>query len=356
MFSKYVFVEKKNLLSAAFIDLIGSAIFFWVKKNRPLGDINNILVIRLDHIGDVITTIPSLKALRKSFPHAKISIIVRSLTKDLLTGCPYVDEILVYDAPWFYGKKDTIFKGLSVVKELRKRKFDLAIDFKADMRNILLSYLSGAKNRLAYNVKGGGFLLTHTADYNYSLVHNIYRTANVLRKINIESKDYRLELWIPKNVKRKVKLPEKKFVIIHPGSGGHDKLWSDEKFAKVADYIIHKYKTEVVITGSPSETCFANRIENLMRFKPLNLAGKTSLLELAEIIKRAKIFISPDSGPMHMAIAVKTPTISLFGTSLSEVWGYKSKDNILIERKGKDLSGISVEEVIKAVDKLWRNR
>jgi len=356
MFDKYVFVEKKNLLFTALVDFVGGILFFWIKKNRLIKDVKNILVIRVDHIGDVITTVPSLRALRKAFPNAKISIIVRSLTKDLLLNCPYVDELIVYDAPWFRGRKDSFSKGLRIVKELRKRNFDLAIDFKADLRNIFLAYLSKAKYRLAYDIKGGGFLLTHVADYRRGLVHNVDRCLEVLKKIGIESKDKGLELWIPESVKKKIKLPNKKFVIIHPGSGGPLKLWNSESFARVGDYLVEKYKTEVVLTGSISEKGLADGIENLMSYKPLNLAGKTNLLELAEIIKRAKIFISPDSGPMHMAVAVKTPTIELFGTSLSEVWGYNDKNNILIERKGKDLNGIAVEDVTKAVDKLWRKR
>jgi lipopolysaccharide heptosyltransferase II len=357
MFKKYVFVEKKNLVITSLIDLIGSILFFWVRKDKPLGDIKNILVIRVDHIGDVITTVPSLRALRKAFPKANISVMVRSLSKDLLVNCPYINEIIVYDAPWFHGKKSlNLFKTLSFLRRLREKNFDLAIDFKADLRNICLAYLSRSRNRLAYDVKGGGFLLTHIANYRRGLIHNVDRSLEVLKKIGIEAKDKSLELWIPESVKKKVKLPNKKFIVIHPGSGGPLKLWSNEGFAQVGDYIIKKYKAEVVLTGSPDEAYLANDIERFMSFKPLNLAGKTSLLELAEIIRRAKIFISPDSGPMHMAVAVKTPTIELFGTSLSEVWGYKSKNDMLIERKGKDLSGITPEEVMKAVDKLWRKR
>lgn len=356
MLKKYVFVEKKNLFMAAFIDFIGGLMFFWVKKNKPLNDVQKILVIRVDHIGDVITTIPSLRTLRKAFPNAKISMMLRSSTKDLLVNYPYINELIIYDAPWFRGKKDfNIFKTFKFLRSLRKKDFGLVIDFKGDLRNIFLAYLSKAKYRLAYDVKGGDFLLTHIADYRKELVHSIDRNLDVLKKLGIETKDRNLELWIPQEIKKKIKLPEKKFVVINPGSGGPKKLWTSEGFAKVADHIASRYKTEIVLTGSPDEAKLTDGIESLMSFKPLNLAGKTSLLELAEIIKRAKIFISTDSGPMHIAVAVGTPTIALFGTSLSEVWGYKSEKNILLENKG-DVKGIRPEDVIKAVDKLWRRK
>ncbi|MBL7147236.1 MAG: glycosyltransferase family 9 protein [Nanoarchaeota archaeon] len=355
MSNKYVFSEKKNLVITSFIDSIGKALF-WIKKNKPIKDIQNILIIRIDHIGDVITTIPSLRALRKAFPKAKISVMVRSLTKDLLIKCPYINELIIYNPPWFRGKKNlNILKAIKFFKKLRKRNFDLAIDFRGDLRNIFLAYLSNARYRLAYDVKGGNFLLTHVADYRKELIHNVDRNLEVLKKLNIGTKNKELELWIPKEIKNKIKLPNKKFVIIHPGSGGSKKLWSSKFFAEVADYIIKKYKTEIVLTGSPSEVNLTKEIENQMSFQPLNIAGKTNLLELAEVIKRAKIFISPDSGPMHMAIAVKTPTISLFGTSLSEVWGYKSKKNILLEKKN-NLKSITVKEVTEAVNNLWRKK
>lgn len=356
MSEKYVFSEKKNLLATAFVDLIGSVLFFWIKKNKPLGEVKNILVIRVDHIGDVITTIPSLRALRKAFPNAKISVMVRSLTKELLVNCPYINELIIYNPPWYRGEKNfNILKNIRFLRNLRKRNFDLAIDFRGDLRNIFLAYLSKARNRLAYDVKGGGFLLTNIADYRKEHIHSIDRNLDVLEKLGIDAKDRSLELWIPQEIKKRIKLPERKFVVINPGSGGSKKLWTCEGFAKVADHIASKYKIEIVLTGSSGETKLTNGVESLMSFKPLNLAGKTSLLELAEIIRRAKLFISPDSGPVHIAVAVKTPTIALFGTSLSEVWGYKSEKNILLENKG-DVKGIKPEDVIKAVDKLWRKK
>ncbi len=354
MLSKYVFSNKRNLFVTSIVDGIGKILFFWIKKGRVIKDVNRILIIRVDHIGDVITTIPSLRVLRKSFPNAKISVLVRSLTKDLLMNCPYIDELIVYNPPWYRGKKDlNLLRSLRLFRNLRKRKFDLAIDFRGDLRNIFLAFLCGSKFRLAYDVKGGDFLLTHIAHYKEGSFHAIDRNLGVLEKLKIKCNDRKLELWIPKEVQKKIKLPYKKFVVIHPGSGGHLKLWTAEGFAKVADHIIKNHKSEVVITGSPSDVKLAEMIEDKMEYQALNIVGRTDLLELAEIIRRAKMLISPDSGPMHMAVALGTPTVSLFGTSLSEVWGYRSERNIIIEKKG-NLKNINPENVIRAVDKLWR--
>jgi len=356
MAKKYVFSKRRNKIFTSFIDSIGGFLFFKVKKDAPLENIKNILVIRLDHIGDVVTTIPSLRALRKSFPDAKISVMVRSLTKELLVNCPYIDELIVYNPPWFRGKKNlNVFKNIQFFKKLRKKNFDLAIDFRGDIRNIALTYLCKSRYRLGYDVKGGDFLLTHVADYREDDIHIIERNLDVLKKIGIESKNKMLELWVPENIKKKVKFSRKKFVEIHPGSGGVRKLWNSRYFAKVADHIIEKHKAEVVITGSHDDVPLAKDIEKNMKFRCLNLAGKAGLLELSEIISRAKIFISPDSGPMHIAVAQGTPTISLFGTSVSDVWGYRSEKNTLLERKG-DVKDIKPEEVIEAVDKFWRKK
>ena len=136
--------------------------------------------------------------------------MVRSLTKDLLVDCPYIDELIVYNPPWYRGKKNLgIFKNFKFFKKLRKRKFDLAIDFRGDLRNIFLTYLSKARNRLAYDVKGGYFLLTHVASYKREIIHNIDRNLEVLKKLGINPKNRELEFWIPKEIKDKKKYRNK---------------------------------------------------------------------------------------------------------------------------------------------------
>ncbi len=352
MLSKYRLDYKRNLYLTYSIDLIGN-IFFHFKKNQDLKDIKKILVIRLDHIGDLITTIPSLRALRKSYPKASITIMVRSLTKELLENCPYVDEVLVYDPLWYRGKKTfSIFEHIGFIRNLRKRNFDLAIDLRGELRNIIVAYLSKSKYRLAYDVKGGDFLLTHIGRYNPNL-HAIDRNLNLLKTIGIKSKDNKLELFISNKEKKFIdhllkKNKIKNFVIIHPGSGGNLKLYDNKKFAEIGDYLAKNYT--VVLTGSNSESWMTQEIMNEMNSNVINLIGKLNLMQLAELIKRSKLFISPDSGPMHLAKAVNTKLISLFGTSLSNVWGYKDKNSIIIENKG-NVKLINIRKVIGAIRK-----
>src|SRR3989344_2356558 len=353
MLSKYRLDYKRNLYTTAFIDIIGNILFHY-KKNKGLKNINKILVIRLDHIGDVITSIPTLRALRRAYPKAHISIMLRSLTKELMENCPYVDEVIVYDPLWYRGKKTfSILKHIKFFKKIRRNNFDLAIDLRGELRNIFIAYLSKSRYRLAYDVKGGNFLLTHIGKYDDSL-HIIDRNLNLLRTIGISSKDKKLELFIPNkekifvdNLLKKNKI--KKFVILHPGSGGKLKLWDNKKFAEVGNFLSKKYS--IILTGSDNEKWMADEIMKNMQNKPINLSGKLSLMQLAELIRRAELIICPDSGPMHMAKAVNTRLIALFGTSLSYVWGYNDDKSRLIENKG-DVKLINKERVINAIREL----
>tara|TARA_Y100000310_G_scaffold343159_1_gene449503 strand:+ start:15301 stop:16320 length:1020 start_codon:yes stop_codon:yes gene_type:complete len=338
-----------------FVDIIGNILFHY-KKNRPLKNIKKILIIKLDHIGDIITSIPSLRALKKDYPKAHISIMLRSLTKELLENCPYVDEIIVYDPLWYRGKKTfNLFEHLRFISKLRKENYDLAIDLRGDLRNIILSYLSKAKYRLSYDIKGGDFLLTHIGNYDDKL-HIIDRNLNLLKTINIDYKDRKLEMFISNKEKKIIdnllkKNKIKKFVILHPGSGGVLKLWDNKKFSKVGDYLAKKYN--IIITGAPSESFMCNEIVNNMENKALNLCGELNLMQLSELIKRAELFISPDSGPMHIAKAVNTKLIALFGTSLSHVWGYNDKNSLIVENES-NVKLINEESVIRNIKKLTK--
>ena len=244
-------------------------------------------------------------------------------------------------------------KHIKFFKKIRRNNFDLAIDLRGELRNIFIAYLSKSRYRLAYDVKGGNFLLTHIGKYDDSL-HIIDRNLNLLRTIGISSKDKKLELFIPNkekifvdNLLKKNKI--KKFVILHPGSGGKLKLWDNKKFAEVGNFLSKKYS--IILTGSDNEKWMTNEIMKNMQNKPINLSGKLSLMQLAELIRRAELIICPDSGPMHMAKAVNTRLIALFGTSLSYVWGYNDDKSRLIENKG-DVKLINKERVINAIREL----
>ncbi|MDP6642290.1 MAG: glycosyltransferase family 9 protein [Candidatus Nanoarchaeia archaeon] len=352
MLSKYRLDYKRNRYATAIIDISGATLLHY-KKNELLKNIKKILVIRLDHIGDVIVSVPALRALRKSYPNASITIMVRSLTKELLENCPYVDEVLVYDPLWYRGKKTfSLSKHIKFFKNIRKRNFDLAIDLRGELRNIVVAYLCNSRYRLAYDVKGGDFLLTHVGRYDDKL-HIIDRNLNLLKTIGINSKDRKLELFTTNKEKKFIdnllkKNKIKNFVILHPGSGGLLKLYDNKKFAKIGDYLSKKYN--VILTGSNNESWMTEEIKNNMNSNVLDLTGELDLLQLTELIKRAKLFVSTDSGPMHIAKAVNTKLISLFGTSLSNVWGYKDKNSILIENKG-NVKLININQVIVAIKK-----
>src|SRR4030042_957324 len=167
---RYVF---KNTFYAFFffiIDIIGSAFLlpFMLFRRRAPGNIGHILLIRMDHIGDVICSTPIPQNLKEHYRGAKITFLVSTAAKGAVMNNPYVDEVICYDPPWFDRDKKRIFglrRFLVLSRELKRHNYDLGFDLRGDFRHILLMVLANVKFRVGYGITGGGFLLNRKAAY-----------------------------------------------------------------------------------------------------------------------------------------------------------------------------------------------
>ncbi len=337
-----------------------------------------ILLIRTDRIGDVLLSTPAIKAVRDAYPNAHIAVMVRPYAEEIVDGNPYLDEVILYDKD---GEHKSIFSTLKFAAGLRKKRFDLVIILHPTNRSNIISFLAGVPERVGYDKKGGIFLTKRLKDVKHlGEKHEIDYNLDVLRAVGIEAKDRALYMPVKAEDERIVDrffllndLDKKDTVIaIHPGASCPSKRWPAYRFGRVADELIEKHKVKVVIIGGPADIKTVKEVESGMLHKPIILSEGHSLGEVAALLKRCKMFISNDSGPVHIAVAVGTPVISIFGRldpGLSpKRWGPVGPNDIVIHKdvgckyckahkceiNFKCLDAITVEDVLSAAEALLK--
>ena len=337
-----------------------------------------ILVSRTDRIGDVLLSTPVIKALRDAYPQAYIAMMVSPYAGLVVEGNPDLDSVIIYDKA---GKHKNWFATARFARYLKKKKFDLAIILHPTNRAHLLTFFAGIAKRVGYDRKLGNLLTDrlkhekqlgakHEAEYNLDLLR--YLGINCGRPqlhmpIKQESERWAAELLKVNDIGAVDKL-----LGIHPAASCPSKIWPPERFAEVADRLSQKYGFKTVIVAGPRDTEKAKIMQEHMRTPALNLAGKVSVSQLASILKRCDLFISNDSGPVHIATAVATPVISIFGRAQIGLgpmrWGpLGQKDKYLHKDAGcitclahncvrgfACLKSISVDDVIAAADEVLK--
>jgi len=341
----YKIINKKKKILTIIIDLFGYILWSIpniLKRKSQITNIKEILIIRTAYIGDVIMTLPVLKPLKTLYPDARVTFLTGSKAREVLENNPYIDEILIYDAFWFYPKrfKEAIRDYLKFLKVLRSRRYDLVIEARADIRDILLiAYLSKSKYRVSYKVGGGGYLLTHIVPFK-EIKHKVDYHLDIVKFLGAKVEDviWGLQPRVEDNLKVNALLDEERvnnpeiLIGIHPGGRKELKCWSPEGFATVADYLISKYGATVIFTGSMEERNLIENIIKKMAHKAINFAGKTNLRTLTALIERLNLFICNDSAPLHIASAVGTPTIAIFGPSKSKETGPYGNIHKVVEK------------------------
>lgn len=363
---------KTNILFQPFlllIDIIGYILFFWLRFRR-FKEPKRILLIRLEHIGDVLLTTPAFRALRKRFPKAQIDVLVREFTAPILQKNTSISNIIVWNAPWLssLGKKDSWSGVRRMILRLRKNKYDLAIDFHGDPRNILFASKI-AKYRVGFGCRGFGFLLNKVVPYKRQ--HIIDRNLSLAKAVGAGTSDKRMELHLSLSDERFANSALKGIsnpVLIAAGSGRRQKNWIDSRWAEVANSLIEKHGVTIILSGSKGEAeivkCIQDQIHHLevpqdkrlanrsltCPEKVLNLCGRTTVTQLAAVIKQCKLVLSPDSGPMHIARAINKPLIGLFTVENPREWGYnEGKFQNIKKQSAKDITVEMVLEKIRSM-------
>lgn len=286
----------------------------------------NILIVKLSAIGDVIHVLPSLAALRRCYPDADITWVVEEAAADILNDHPDLNRVIVSGRKrWVKElKRGGIARPFMEMHAfwmaLRSRKYDLVIDFHGLFKSAMVVFLSGGKRKLGYDSlqEGSGLFYTdkipedmkkHAVDRYLDFVS--YLVGGAGKECVMKTPEFRIA--VGENEERKIDglLFKRPFVAMNPVALWDTKLWEDDKFAQLGDLIRTNLDYDVVLTGGEAKSL--EKICSLMKTEALNLGGRTSLRELAALYKKAVMVITTDSGPMHLAAAVGTPVVALFG-------------------------------------------
>jgi lipopolysaccharide heptosyltransferase II len=323
---KYKIINRKKLYATVLADIIGNIIFLpklFFKKDRKITpeNINEILVIRTAYAGDAMMTVPMLKPLKDRFSNARISFLTSTCAGEILRGNPYIDEIITYEPFWFYqtGKKDYV----KFISCLKKKSFDLVIEARGDIRELLfIVFPLRARFKVSYDFGGGSYFLTHAVPYK-EMKHRVEYHLDIARHLGCKTESIEWGVYLTAEENNSVRELLKShsitqpFISVHPGGRLPLKRWITERYALLYDKLIEEYGMPLIMLGSKEETALSADIVKNMKHKPHVLTGGLSVRELAAVLSESALFVCNDSAPMHIAAAVKTPTVAVFGPSKS---------------------------------------
>jgi lipopolysaccharide heptosyltransferase I len=287
----------------------------------------NILLIKPSSLGDIVMSLPALSALRRNWPESRISWLVRPEFAPLIEGHPHLDEILPFDrkrlgrawhSPGAFGSLVSLIGGL------RRARFDVVLDLQGLFRTASLAWLSGCKQRFG-------------PVWRRELAHHFYTTSVPVRAEWVHVVDYymklieamggtdrRVEFTLPGKPAAAQTVAEllaregvdrDRYAVLIPGSAQPSKCWPAERFAALADRLAADHGLAVVATGSLAEGVMIEQIQSHAQCRITSLAGRTSLPELVEVLRAARVVISNDTGPGHIAVALDRPLVMMFSWS-----------------------------------------
>jgi len=283
--------------------------------------VREVLVLRLDRIGDVIMSVPALSDLRAALPRARIRLAVGRWSAEAVRTAP-VDEVLVWSAPWVGRASegaDTFAALARRARSLRDQRLDLAIDLQGDVRASLLMRLTGARRRVGYANTGGAWLLTDVVplDETVSWVEQNRRAVGLaigdaagppVDLLTAEERGFGRRLAAGLASRRPL-------VAVHPGGGRAVKQWDLGRWAEVAERLQREFQATILLTGSEADRPLAAEVSRRLPFRPVDLTGRLTLRETMALLAELDLFLSPDTGTMHAACAIGTPSVSVFGPS-----------------------------------------
>jgi heptosyltransferase-2 len=302
-----------------------------------------ILIRGVNWIGDAVLTTPAIKAVRKAFPDAHISLLVKPLVADIFKGNPDINEIILYE-----NRFSGIAGKLKLSRMLRARGFNTAILLQNAFDAALITWLAGIPERIGYRRDWRGLLLTKAIPVTKDVLktHQVHYYLNLLKEsLNITPEEAEPYIYLdPAEISeaRTILYPttasdsSQPLIGINPGATyGSAKRWVNRRFAELINKTINELNARVVLFGSESELDIMREITSRSSFPSsrfLNMTGKTGLRQLAALISECDVVISNDSGPMHMAAAMFVPTIAIFGSTESTATGPLGEGHKIISK------------------------
>jgi lipopolysaccharide heptosyltransferase II len=289
----------------------------------------------LRFIGDVVLTTPIIRAVRSAYPKAHIAYLAETEAASLLENNPHLDEIIAYDI------KRNIFSQLLFFRRLHAQKYDLVIDFFGNPRTAILTYATGSGVRVGIDGRARSGLYTHRIKDDPRPKTAIQFYFQFLQALGVEPTSTKTEIFLTEDERREARIylqwngidVERPTVTLHPGASWPAKVWPSDRFAQLADYLIANLGAQVILTQGPkdretvaevSRRCVGN----------IKILEALPLRQLAAVLSHVDVVVANDSGPMHIAVAVGTKTIGIFGPGEENIWfPYDTSEGHLSLRK-----------------------
>jgi lipopolysaccharide heptosyltransferase II len=336
---------------------------FWHRTSVPSPDkIRHILYLRHDRIGDMVQSTAALKALRRGYPHARITVLASERNSAVLQHNPSVDEILIY-------------KGLrQFIRETRPRNYDLIIDpfLTHELRQALMTYLAAGRYRIGFEVAGREAFFNLKGPRPLRPRRMVDHLLELIENVGVNTDGCVPEVFVTERERQRAAKSlayskgggqEKGFIVaLHPGAYYPSQRWPAPRFGALARMIVEQSKSRVILLGSPEEESLVEEVkknagEGAEVFPGLTLSGLIALLSQSDL------FVGNNSGPLHIASALKVPTVSFVGPTVTPLWLPYGENNVVINKapacspcnkaicKGHEcMESITVEEVYKAVE------
>ena len=300
------------------------------KQGVPREAIRRILFIRLDRVGDVVLSTPAIEALKKSYPHSEITVLLRPQTAALLENNPHVDRCVVLDPGAGPAER------YRVLRDLRQQRFDLAVDPCVDwtLSSALIAWLSGARFRIGYPCGGREAFFTAIAEHPDSHTHMADVILGTLAPLGIDRSKPQPRLYLTEEERNRAAcwLAErtggvKPLIGIHPGAFYAAQRWLPEHFAVLADRLQRNF--DVILFGGPADEELVQRIQSRMPGKALKVVTP-DIRWFAALLSSCRLLVCNNSGPLHVASALGIPTVSFMGPTVKELWSPRGDKNAVL--------------------------
>ena len=295
--------------------------------------VQRILVIKFRHHGDMLLTTPVIRSLKAAFPEAKIDVLMYEETRAILACHPDINQIYAIDRNWKkQGLRYQLAQECSLLKQLRKQHYDIVLNLADQWRSAIISRFTNAPARLGFDIpkrRGALWRFCHTdlvSTENHSMLHTVEQNLSLLAPLQLATLDCTVGMYYSDSDHQQVVRRLNgvtKYIVVQPTSRWFFKCWSEIKFAAVLEALREEGHV-IVLTSGPDKKELA-MVENIAsrlssQDNIVSLAGQLTLNQLAALIDHASLFIGVDSVPMHMAAALQTPCIALFGPSKLVFW------------------------------------
>ncbi|HUI09800.1 MAG TPA: glycosyltransferase family 9 protein [Bacteroidota bacterium] len=306
----------------------------------PVDDVRRLLVVKLRAIGDIVQSTVVTKNLRIAFPGAAIHFLTEPPGKEALRGNPYIDGVIVYDR--------SLMNGLDLIREVRRGHYDTVIDLFCNPRTALLTRLSGAARRVGFRFRGRTYAYNIVAEPRGDRVHSTQFNLDALVALGVAIQDRGIYFVVDDEDARFVEgfLPPRRagrpfLVCINSGGGWYTKRWGLDRYAALADRIFAEWDAKIVLAWGPGQREEVEEIRRRMSSEPI-VPPPTTLGQLGALLKRCDIVITNDSGPMHIAAAVGTPVLGIYGPTDPRLQGPYGEKHVVVRNESIDCLGCNL--------------